>query len=173
MPKENNNVAIFIAVIVIVLLLAGIIVYVVSRGSSSSLPIPTAVPVSPSPTPIPVPIAPTPTPSPTPVPPQSATPPTPSNPRMVTVDMISGAFSPASLNIPVGTTVQFINKDTISRWPASGPHPQHTTCPGFDAQEPIPPGGWYSFTFTVAKTCPMHDHLRPQIKGTIVVKAAL
>lgn len=88
---------------------------------------------------------------------------------VVTVEMVPDAFSPQTLAIALGTTVRFVNKDKVARWPASGLHPVHDICPGFDSKQSIKPGGSYSFTFTVAKQCPMHDHLNPAIRGIIVV----
>ena len=87
----------------------------------------------------------------------------------VTVEMVPDAFSPQTLTITAGTKIRFVNKDKVDRWPASGFHPTHQICPGFDSKQSIKPGGSYSFTFTEAKQCPMHDHLNPAIRGTIVV----
>lgn len=89
----------------------------------------------------------------------------------VLVEMLPDKFSPQTLAITVGTTVRFVNKDKVDRWPASGFHPTHQVCPGFDAKQSIKPGGSYRFTFTEAKQCPMHDHLNPAIRGVIVVNS--
>jgi hypothetical protein len=70
----------------------------------------------------------------------------------------------------VGTSVLFINKDASPRWPASGIHPTHQSCPGFDSLRGLQPGQSYSFTFTEKKTCPMHDHLNPQVRGSIIIQ---
>jgi plastocyanin len=83
--------------------------------------------------------------------------------------MTANGFSPADLAIKVGDTVMFKNDDTRDHWPASDPHPIHNICPGFDALGGVPPGGNYSYTFTVAKQCPFHDHLMPRTKGSITV----
>lgn len=86
------------------------------------------------------------------------------------VELTSAGFSPASITIPVGATVRFVNKDSQLHWPASGVHPTHQVCPGLDALRPVNPGESYSFKFSVAKTCPIHDHLNPGTKGSIVVQ---
>ena len=86
-----------------------------------------------------------------------------------TIVMNANGFSPSNLTVKVGDTVVFDNRDTRSRWPASGVHPTHLLCPGFDALGPLAPGETYSHTFTLAKDCPMHDHLMPTLKGTITV----
>ena len=72
-------------------------------------------------------------------------------------------------NIKVGDTVVFENRDTRSRWPASGIHPIHLLCPGFDALRPMATGETYTHTFTEAEECSMHDHLIPSLKGKIMV----
>ena len=90
-------------------------------------------------------------------------------PKNQEVTMTADGFSPASLTIPSGTTVLFINKDTVGHWPASGVHPTHQVCPGLDALRIVQPGESYSFKFSEAKTCPIHDHLNPSVKGSITV----
>ena len=74
-----------------------------------------------------------------------------------------------NLTIRVGDEVQFINNSSTMRWPASGPHPTHTICPGFDSLRGLKTGESYSYTFLEAKTCPWHDHLKPSLNGQIVI----
>lgn len=85
------------------------------------------------------------------------------------IAMTPEGFSPAELAIKVGETVLFRNDDTRSRWPASGIHPTHLLCPGFDALQPLPPGAAYSYIFMAAKECPFHDHLTTSLRGKITV----
>lgn len=66
--------------------------------------------------------------------------------------------------------VRFTNNDTVSHWPASGPHPQHTCFQGFDSKGPIAPGGSYEYKFDEVKTCKFHDHMNPSLFGTIIVE---
>lgn len=91
-------------------------------------------------------------------------------PSSVVIRILATGFSPASVTISRGTTVIFRNDDSVSHWPASGPHPTHTFCPGFDALRPLATGETYSPTFSEAKTCPYHDHLNPGVRGTIKVE---
>lgn len=86
-----------------------------------------------------------------------------------TVEITKEGFLPNDLTISVGTTVLFVNKDSVPHWPASGVHPTHEICKGFDALAPVASGGSYSHTFKEAKVCPMHDHINPSIKGKITV----
>lgn len=113
----------------------------------------------------PAPSAPLPVPAPAPAPTSSA-----AAPGENVVLLTASGFSPSSITIPVGTTVKFMNTDSVPRWPASGVHPTHQVCPGFDALKPLAPGESYSFTFGTAKTCPAHDHLNPGMRGTITVQ---
>lgn len=111
------------------------------------------------------PVPPAPTPAAAPIPAPSAV----INRETHAVSMDTNGFTPPTTAIKAGDTVVFKNDDTRSRWPASGIHPTHLLCPGFDAQKPMQPGETYSHTFTEAKECPMHDHLMPRLKGAITV----
>ncbi|MDO8495121.1 MAG: hypothetical protein Q7S32_01150 [bacterium] len=81
-------------------------------------------------------------------------------------------LSTSDLKIKVGDTVTFVNKSSVLVWPATGPHPIHTVCPGFDALAGLGLNQTYTHTFTTAKTCTFHDHLhasRAEYRGQIVV----
>lgn len=94
---------------------------------------------------------------------------TPPKKQTTTITFANGAATPSVVAIKVGDMVKFVNNDTSPRWPASGPHPVHTTCPGFDSLRGLKTGESYSFTFLEAKTCPWHDHLKPSVNGKIEV----
>ena len=79
------------------------------------------------------------------------------------------AFTPANLTVKAGDTVVFRNSSQEDFWPASGPHPQHTLYPEFDAKKAIAPGNIYSFKFLKVGEWPFHDHLRPAAFGKITV----
>ena len=109
------------------------------------------------------------TPAGTSTPPPAATPPPATSGQTYQVVMDSSGFAPADLTVKAGDTVIFVNRDTRQRWPASGLPPTHMLCPGFDALQPLAANESYSYTFTAAKECPMHDHLIPSIRGKITV----
>ena len=88
-------------------------------------------------------------------------------PTAHTVTMDAKGFSPAELTIRVGDIVNFRNSDSRNRWPASDIHPTHELCQGFDALKAVPPGESYSHTFSEAKICAFHDHLIPNLRGSI------
>lgn len=87
-----------------------------------------------------------------------------------TVSITSTGFSPQVLTVSAGTTVTFVNNDSVGHWPAANPHPTHTSLPGFDALAEVPPGGTYSYTFTEAGTFSYHCHLNPGFVGKIIVE---
>lgn len=89
--------------------------------------------------------------------------------KTVTVELTGAGFSPATVTVAIGDTVRFVNVEPLPHWPASGVHPTHQVCPGFDARRGLAQGEAYSFTFTEAKTCPFHDHLFPQMRGTVII----
>ena len=99
------------------------------------------------------------------------------------VEITAEGFSPETLTISVGDTVTWMNNDKRQHWPASADHPTHAVYPGssitkcssapdeiFDSCRPIKTGDSWSFTFTEAGEWSYHDHLRPKMLGTIVVR---
>ena len=74
--------------------------------------------------------------------------------QTVTITFANGTATPNMVNIKVGDTIKFVNNNSVPHWPASGVHPTHQICPGFDALRGLQTGESYSFTFNEAKTCP-------------------
>ena len=89
--------------------------------------------------------------------------------QTITIVFAEGKANPANVSIQTGDTVKFINNDSVPHWPASGVHPTHQICPGFDSQRGLKAGESYSFTFRDVKTCPWHDHLKSSLNGQIEV----
>ena len=102
-----------------------------------------------------------------------------------TISFTGGSFEPSSFEVDVGATVTFKNiSQDKTMWPATAIHPTHTVYPGssigkcgtdeadgiFDACKNIGPGDSYSFTFDEVGEWKYHDHLKPSITGTIIVK---
>ena len=95
-----------------------------------------------------------------------------------TVEITASGFDPNTLKVNVGETVTFVNKDSVSHWPASGIHPTHDLYPEaggcigstFDACGPLKPGESFSFTFNYKGTWTYHDHLNSGLTGTIIVE---
>lgn len=83
----------------------------------------------------------------------------------------AGAF-PNKLTVKTGEAVTFVNKAASPHWPASGPHPTHTICPGFDSLRGLKTNESYSRTFAQPAVCPFHDHLNAadsRFRGQITV----
>ena len=89
--------------------------------------------------------------------------------RQQTIEITASGFSPAAVSVKKGTTVIFVNRDSIPHWPASGMHPTHQLCPGFDALRELQTGESYQFTFNDAKECPFHDHLNVSLRGKVTI----
>lgn len=86
------------------------------------------------------------------------------------ISMGDAGFSPATLTVPAGTTVIFVNDGQAAHWPASVVHPTHEVLPGFDSKRGIATGDRYSYTFSETGTWRFHDHLNPQLTGTVIVE---
>src|SRR5947209_411473 len=134
---------------------------------SPTQPGPTSVPTGHTPMPTPGRPSPTPSPTRTPIPPTpSPTPsPTPKPPTPVTVMIITNssgsfAFSPSTLNIPVGTTVTWKNTTAA---------PHTVSFNGFGSGT-INPGATYSFKFTRAGTFGYMCMFHPYMVATVNVK---
>jgi plastocyanin len=100
------------------------------------------------------------------------------------IEMSSSGFSPKTLEVFLGETVVFNNVGDRNHWPASDVHPTHTVYPNsnikkcgtsveltlFDSCGGVPPSGSYSFTFNERGNWRYHDHLRANLKGTVIVR---
>ncbi|MFC1662921.1 plastocyanin/azurin family copper-binding protein [Patescibacteria group bacterium] len=82
-------------------------------------------------------------------------------------------FSPQSITVLAGSTVTWLNNDSVLHHVAPDDHPSHTkyvdTWPDTGAGR-IAGGEAYSFTFTTAGTYTYHDHLHPTLIGTVIVE---
>lgn len=88
----------------------------------------------------------------------------------VIIRYTDSGYSPSNVTISAGTKVTFVNESSIGMWTASGPHPQHTLLPEFDALKAYVKGESYTFTFVKVGEWPFHNHLKPNHFGKITVK---
>lgn len=86
-----------------------------------------------------------------------------------TVTLTEDGFTPKRLVIKQGDTVTFTSVVAGEYWPASHPHPTHTTYAQFDPKKPIEEGGTWAHTFTRPGIWRYHDHLASNQEGEIVV----
>lgn len=89
------------------------------------------------------------------------TPPPPSGP---TVTISGGRATPGAIEIPVGGRLTIVNNDGVSHDMGSDPHPSHEDCPELNQIGMLAPGqNRTSGNLVEARTCGMHDHLRPLV----------
>lgn len=87
-------------------------------------------------------------------------------------------FSPTTLTVKKGSSVDFQNNSQGSMWIASAFHPTHTAYPTtggcigstFDSCSAIASGGSWSFQFDIVGSWKYHNHLNPGRFGTIIVE---
>lgn len=87
----------------------------------------------------------------------------------VTVTTTDKGFEPETIKIKKGTEVVFKNLGIQPHWPASNLHPTHGIYPEFDPQKAIDPGEAWPFVFKKKGAWRYHDHLYPQVTGSIEV----
>ena len=92
------------------------------------------------------------------VPAEESTTPAPND--TTTVEIRNNAFNPAQLHVAPGSTVTFVNNDSV-------PHSATSDTKLFDLE--IPPGSSYPVVLEGEGTVPYHDELHPDMKGSIVV----
>jgi plastocyanin len=81
---------------------------------------------------------------------------------------LSSGFFPDTVYLEPGQSLRFVNLTLEPSWPASGPHPTHTTYSEFDPQQGIDPLQSWVFTFTREGTYAFHDHVAPEMVGMVI-----
>lgn len=90
-------------------------------------------------------------------------------PKEVIVTRTATGWMPQKVTIDQGDVIIFRTSTSDAFWPASDFHPSHQLYPAFDSMRPVPPGQQWSFTFSKAGVWTLHDHLKPEYKGIIIV----
>lgn len=99
------------------------------------------------------------------------------------VEYTDKGFSPATVTIPLGSYVVFVNQSSKDMWVASAMHPDHVIysgtklaehCPdtagtAFDECKGDAPGSSYSFKFNKEGTWKYHDHIDATKFGSVIV----
>lgn len=85
------------------------------------------------------------------------------------IEMTPNGFEPQEVSIDTNQGVIFLNKDSVSRWPASNTHPTHELYPEFDPKRAIAPGQSWAFKPEKAGEWKFHDHLSPHYRGVLTV----
>jgi plastocyanin len=89
---------------------------------------------------------------------------TPAPDSTTTVEILNNAFNPPQLNVAPGTTVTFVNNDTV-------PHTATADNGLFDSGQ-LAPGASYPVVLEGAGTVTYHCKLHPEMRGSIVVGEA-
>lgn len=87
-----------------------------------------------------------------------------------TITYSDTGFSPARIEIPAGSKVRFANNANTNMWVASAVHPTHQALPGFDELKGEVKGSVYEYTFAKTGEWKFHDHLKPEMRGVVLVK---
>ncbi|XKT74800.1 MAG: hypothetical protein ACJKTH_01810 [Patescibacteria group bacterium UBA2163] len=87
-----------------------------------------------------------------------------------TVTYTDSGFSPQTVEVRRGDTVQFVNKSSRPMWVASNEHPAHTVLPTFDQFSVSAFGESYEYTFEQEGTWEYHDHVNASELGTVIVR---
>ncbi len=90
--------------------------------------------------------------------------------NMVTVTYTNAGFVPARIEVATGTMVEFINESNKEMWVASNDHPGHEVLPTFDQFKTIGKGGRYAYVFDKVGNWQYHDHINPELIGTVEVR---
>ena len=89
-------------------------------------------------------------------------------PGTATVAIQNFAFNPASITVPKGTTVTWINQDAATHQIASDAQGGNAGGALF-MSSPLPKGAVYSHTFDTPGTYPYYCPIHPSMKATIIV----
>lgn len=84
------------------------------------------------------------------------------------VKIKKSSFEPSVATVKRGTSITWINEDSLAHQVASDPHPIHSDLPGLESKV-LPMGGTYTFEFITPGVFGYHDHLNPSIRGTIII----
>ncbi|MEO5820390.1 MAG: hypothetical protein ABIT71_07760 [Vicinamibacteraceae bacterium] len=79
-----------------------------------------------------------------------------------TVTISASGLTPRTIEIPLGGRLTIVNNDSVSHDMGSDPHPGHEDCPELNLIGMLQPGqNRTSGNLVEARSCGMHDHLRP------------
>lgn len=95
----------------------------------------------------------------------------------IVVSYTDNGFSPDSITVKKGDTVNFVNNSSKKMWVASNVHPTHKEYPEagtcfttvFAPTCGLASGGTFSFTFNLVGTWRYHNHLSSGDTGTVTV----
>lgn len=89
--------------------------------------------------------------------------------KNIEIKITKAGFDPKNVQSKVCDTLVFKNLDTEVHWPAVGPHPTHTSYPGFDAGRALQQNDSFEFQVNRPGSYSFHDHLNEQLTGSITI----
>lgn len=90
--------------------------------------------------------------------------------EQLTVRFTDSGFEPKEITVNKGVSVTFVNDSVNGMWVASAVHPTHQVLAGFDQKTSVAKGGTYVYTFAKVGTWKFHNHVSPEMVGTVIVK---
>jgi plastocyanin len=89
------------------------------------------------------------------------------------VEITNDGYVPQTLQVPVGATVEWVNRTNDPHRIAANPQPDHSSFPDLDSIEPIGPNATYSFTFSTGGTYVYNNHyVQSENNGEVKVSDA-
>ena len=91
----------------------------------------------------------------------------------VTITITAAGLDPKNVTVARGSSVLFVNADSVVHFPASNPHPTHTDCPEVTVGSLTPGQSKATQALNTVRTCGFHDHNNPQndaFKGSITIQ---
>jgi plastocyanin len=79
-------------------------------------------------------------------------------------------FTPADIKAKICDRLTFVAVDNAGRWPAVGPHPTHSSYPGFDALYDLKKGESYTVVLNKPGSYNFHDHSHVEVTGKVVIE---
>lgn len=89
--------------------------------------------------------------------------------RNIEIIMDNSTFTPNDITATVCDKLVFVNREEVLHEPATGPHPTHTSYPGFDSKQPLQKDEQYDFVLNRTGSYSFHDHLNDQMRGKIKI----
>lgn len=92
-----------------------------------------------------------------------------SNPKNIQINVDKQGFHPNKVKVTVCDTLIFTSTDGLGPWPAIGPHPTHSSYPGFDSLKALAQGESFKFLVNRPGTYSFHDHLHINLTGVLSI----
>jgi len=82
---------------------------------------------------------------------------------------VGDSFDPQEIHAKICDHLIFTAMNDKGSWIAVGPHPAHSSYPGFDTQRDLRVGESFTVVLNRAGNYSFHDHSHPRVVGSIVI----